>query len=199
MMRKPTRNLIVDGLAFTGFVLLAATGVLMRYVLPPGSGRRAAIWGLDRHGWGSLHFWIAVALLLVLAFHLVIHWRWIVSVVRGRPREGSGLRVGLGLTGLAAVVALALAPLLTPVERIEGGSRGGEYAGHLEAGPETVRGELTLRELEAQTGVPAEHVLRELGLPEELPRDERLGRLRRRYGFDIGDVRRIVADYREGK
>lgn len=195
-MRKPTRNLIVDSLAFTGFLLLTTTGVLMRYVLPPGSGRRAAIWGLDRHGWGELHFWIAVGLLLVLALHLVLHWRWILSVVRGRPREGSGLRVGLGLTGLAALVALALAPLLTPVERIGAGSRGGEYAGHLGSGPETVRGELTLRELEAQTGVPAEHVLRELGLPEEVPRDERLGRLRRQYGFDMAVLRRIVADYR---
>jgi len=86
-----------------------------------------------------------------------------VSVLRGRPREGSGLRVGLGLTGLAAVVALALAPLLTPVERISGGSWDGENAGHLGSGPETVRGELSLRELEAQTGVPAEYVLRELG------------------------------------
>lgn len=195
-MRKPTRNLIVDSLAFAAFLLLVTTGVLMRYVLPPGSGRRAAIWGMDRHGWGDLHFWIAVGFLLILAFHLVLHWRWIVSVLRGRPREGSGLRVGLGLTGLAAVVALALAPLLTPVERIEAGSWDGEYAGHLGSGPESVRGELSLRELEAQTGVPAEHVLRELGLPEQLPRDARLGRLRRQYGFDMARVRRIVDDYR---
>ena len=199
MMRKPTRNLIVDGLAFAGFLLLITTGVLMRYVLPPGSGRRVAIWGLDRHGWGDLHFWIAVAFLALLAFHLVLHWRWIVSVLRGRPREGSGLRVGLGLTGLAAVVALALAPLLTPVERIEAGSWDREHAGHLGSGDEVVCGESTLRELEAQTGVPAEHVLRELGLPEEVPRDERLGKLRRQYGFDMALVRRIVDDYPEAE
>lgn len=195
-MRKPTRNLIVDGLAFAGFLLLVTTGVLMRYVLPPGSGRRAAIWGLDRHGWGSLHFWIAVVFFTILALHLILHWKWIVSVLLGRPREGSGLRVGLGLTGLAAVVALALAPLLTPVERIDGGSSGGEYGERLGSHPEAVRGDLTLQELEAQTGVPVEHVLRELGLPEAVPRDERLGKLRRRYGFDMERVRRIVADYR---
>jgi len=198
-MRKPTRNLIVDGLAFAGFLLLVTTGVLMRYVLPPGSGHRATIWGLDRHGWGDLHFWIAVAFLAVLAFHLVLHWRWIVSVLRGRPREGSGLRVGLGLTGLAAVVALALAPLLTPVERIDGGAAGGEQEGHFGSHAEDIRGDLTLRELEAQTGVPADHVVRELGLPDGVRRDERLGRLRRQYGFDMGQVRRIVDDYRTAK
>jgi hypothetical protein len=195
-MKRPNVNFTVDSLGFAAFVLLTATGVLMRYVLPPGSGRRAVIWGLDRHGWGDLHFWIAVAFLLILALHLVLHWRWVVSVLRGRPREGSGVRVGLGLTGLVAVVALALAPLLAPVERISGGSRDGERAGYAESGHEVVCGELTLRELEAETGVPAEYVLRELGLPEEVPRDERLGKLRRRYGFEMALVRRIVADYR---
>jgi hypothetical protein len=195
-MRKHTRNLIVDGLAFAAFLLLVTTGVLMRYVLPPGSGRRAAIWGLDRHGWGGFHFWISVVFFTILAFHLVLHWKWIVSVLRGRPREGSGLRVGLGLTGLAAVVALALAPLLTPVERIEAGSRDGEYSGNAGSGSETLRGDLTLEELEARTGVPAEYVLRELGLPAQVPRDARLGRLRRQYGFDMAEVRRIVDDYR---
>lgn len=194
-MRKPTRNLIVDGLGFTGFLLLATTGVLMRYVLPPGSGRRAAIWGLDRHGWGDLHFWIAVVFFALLALHLVLHWRWIVSVVRGRPREGSGIRVGLGLIGLVAVVALALAPLLTPVERIAAGPSSGDRGPHEGSGLEAVRGDLTLRELEAQTGVPAGHVLRELGLPADVPRDERLGRLRRQYGFDMPALRRIVDDY----
>jgi len=198
-MRKPTRNLVVDGMAFSGFLLLVTTGVLMRYVLPPGSGRRAAIWGLDRHGWGDLHFWIAVVFFTILALHLILHWKWIVSVLRGRPREGSGLRVALGLIGLAAIVALALAPLLTPVEQISAGGRDVESAGHPGSGDETVRGELTLRELEAQTGVPAAHVLRELGLPEDVPRDEPLGRLRRQYGFDMAVVRRIVADYRGAK
>jgi hypothetical protein len=167
----------------------------MRYVLPPGSGRRVAIWGLDRHGWGDLHFWIAVAFFALLALHLVLHWKWIVCVVRGRPREGSGIRVGLGLIGLVAVVALALAPLLTPVERITAGPSSRDDAPHRGSGLEPVRGELTLRELEAQTGVPAGHVLRELGLPGDVPRDERLGKLRRRYEFDMAVLRRIVDDY----
>jgi hypothetical protein len=196
MLRRFTRNLIVDGLAFAGFLLLTTTGILMRYLLPPGSGRRTAIWGLDRHGWGDFHFWIAVTFLALLSFHLVLHWRWIAAVLRGRPREGSGLRVGLGLTGLAAVIALAVAPLLTPPERIAAATSGRGQLSHPGAASHSVLGQLTLRELETQTGVPAGQVLRALGLPDDIARDQRLGRLRRQYGFEMGDVRRIIEDHR---
>jgi hypothetical protein len=57
------------------FAVLTTTGVLTRYVLPPGSGHYATLWGLDRHGWGDIHCWVAVQLLGVLALHLVLHWR----------------------------------------------------------------------------------------------------------------------------
>lgn len=111
-------NAVVDALAFAGFVLLVATGVLMRWTLPPGSGHRTTIWGLDRHDWGAAHFWVAVALLVALAVHLVLHWKWIASVAsRGGGHERSKLRVALGVVALAALLALALAPFLSPVER----------------------------------------------------------------------------------
>ena len=112
-----------DSFGFVGFVLLTATGVLMRYVLPPGSGRHTTIWTLDRHEWGSIHFWIAITFFAVLAFHLFLHWRWIVTVLKGRPREGSGARVALGTVGLVALLALALSPFMSPVERAGGEPR----------------------------------------------------------------------------
>lgn len=125
-MRRTTLNAVVDGLAFAGFVLLVATGVLMRWTLPPGSGRHVTVWGLDRHDWGALHFWVSVALLVALAVHLVLHWRWIATVAsRGDGRERSRLRVGLGLVALAALLALAVAPFLSPVEQAPRHDRGG--------------------------------------------------------------------------
>ncbi len=115
-MKRPTINLSVDAAAFAAFVLLTSTGVLLRYVLPPGSGHRTILWGLDRHDWGQIHFWISMAFLACLAIHLVLHRRWIVSVTRGRPREGSALRVALGIIGLLAVLAAAAAPFFAEVE-----------------------------------------------------------------------------------
>jgi hypothetical protein len=54
---------------------------------------------------------------------------------------------------------------------------------------------MTLADVEAATGVPADHVIAELGLPRSVEHDERLGRLRRTYGFNISDVRRVVQTY----
>lgn len=193
-MRRPTLNFLVDAIAFVGFVFLVSTGVLMRYVLPPGSGRRSLVWGLDRHDWGALHFWIAATFLAVLAFHLVLHGRWILSVVRGRPHQGSGARVALGLVGLLAILALGVAPLVSPVERIE---QAGSGPGHLERAE--LRGWMTLADVELRTGVPASHVLRELGLPLDERRDEPLRELAHRHGFRVDDVRRIVASYERGQ
>jgi len=60
-----------------------------------------------------------------------------------------------------------------------------------------IDGSMTLREVERRTGVSAAVILRELGLPLDLPADERLGRLRRHYGFEIQTVREIVEKHRE--
>ncbi len=198
-MKRPNVNFIIDYLGFAGFVLLTATGVLMRYVLPPGSGRSTTIWTLDRHEWGSIHFWIAIAFLAILAFHLFLHWRWIVTLMRGRPREGSGARVALGTVGLVALLALVIAPFLSPVERASGELRTPSVHLSERQGLEPIRGSMTLAEIQEVTGVPANHIIKELGLPAGIQKDERLGRLRTTYGFAIADVRHIVRVYRQSE
>lgn len=105
--------------------VLGSTGILLEYLLPLGSGglgqstegRGASrpvtvLWGLSRHEWGAIHFWIALALLAILALHLFLHWRWIYGVVRGRQTNASGTRLVIGAVALLALIALAGAPLL---------------------------------------------------------------------------------------
>jgi len=113
---KRNLNIIIDVFAYAEFVFMASTGLLMHYTLPAGSGHHTTVWGLDRHEWGALHFWLSVAFLATLALHLILHWDWIVAVLKGRKTESSGLRFGLGLFGLIALLILALTPLLSPVE-----------------------------------------------------------------------------------
>ena len=215
-MKSSTLKFLIDSIAFVAFVLLASTGLLMRFVLPPGSGRFRALWGMDRHEWGQLHFWIAVTMLAAIALHLVLNWKWVVCMVRGQRPRGAGLRVALAVAGLAAVVALAAAPFFGRVEQAgepphrlrvaEAGGDSADLAGPPAAdaphrgrgagagegeGP-AIDGSMTLAAVERLTGVPAAVVLRELGLPEDLPRDENLGRLRRAHGFEMQDVREAV-------
>lgn len=129
-LRRSTLTGVVDLAAFVGGVLLVATGFLMRYALPAGSGslegfgtgpRAAAkpitlMLGLTRHEWGEVHFWIAVGLMGILALHLLMHWRWIVYVLRGEPMDATGGRIALGIIGLLGLLAVAVAPFLIPTE-----------------------------------------------------------------------------------
>lgn len=197
-MKRVRLNFIIDIVAFCGFVVLTTTGVLMRYSLPPGSGHYSTIWNLDRHDWGGIHFWVSVVFFLILALHLVLHWRWILSVITGRPREGSGLRVGLGIVGLIAVLALAASPLLMPVERNTSSKGESTFSSHKYEGI-SIRGSMTFREIEEATGVPADHIIKSLKLPETISTDEKLGPLKRQYGFEINEVREIVKEYSDKK
>ena len=121
-------NSIIDALALAGLVLLAATGLLMHFVLPPGSGS-ATLWNMTRHAWGEVHFILALVILGVLSLHLVVHWRWIFCVIRGRPdsKAGAGWRIGLALLALLVLLAAAAAPFFsskTPPGLPQGAGRG---------------------------------------------------------------------------
>ncbi|MCW8963660.1 MAG: DUF4405 domain-containing protein [Gammaproteobacteria bacterium] len=208
-MKRTNLNFIIDAIAFAGFAVLTTTGVLMRYILPPGSGHHTTIWSLDRHEWGGIHFWVSLIFFLILALHLVLHWKWIASVVTGRPREGSGIRAGLGVIGFITVVALSVSPLLAPVQR-DGSSRLAPAQGYTaskgtlsvsshEYEDISVRGSMTLKEIELTTGVPASYIVKSLGLPDGISENERLGPLKREYEFEMNDVREIVKRYQTGK
>lgn len=137
-MNRTKLNVLIDTLALAGAVFLVATGFILEYLLPPGSGRLGTeghgvgpggmhrpillLWGLTRHEWGDIHFWIALSLLAVLSVHLALHWRWIVTMVKGQPRQGSGIRVALALIALVSLLTLALAPLVSPTIRMSRGA-----------------------------------------------------------------------------
>ena len=94
-MRRATLNFIVDLVGLVNLLLLAATGSVMRWVLPPGSGGGGGygfrggrgpgpadgqvrqLLGLGRHDWGDVHFILALVFLLLILVHIVLHWTWI--------------------------------------------------------------------------------------------------------------------------
>ncbi len=195
-MKRAHLNFVVDLSAFIGFVILTTTGILMRYILPPGSGRHSLIWRLDRHQWGDIHFWISMVFFSILTFHLLLHWRWIVTTVTGHPREGSGFRAGLGIVGLFAVIALALSPLFAPVE-IDSTDKKSTPSSLLRNSlpVSSINGSMTLTELEKATAVPSGYIIHALKLPVSISREKTLGSLKRKHGFEIKDVKRLVMEF----
>ncbi|MFH1374837.1 MAG: DUF4405 domain-containing protein [bacterium] len=131
-MTNSRKNFIVDLLAYVGFVFLIGTGLILKYILPHGSGRVVGggtghlsaeklittLWGLTRDQWGQIHFWIAVVILASLLLHLVLHWKWITCMLGGRkrPDDANGGRAALGIAGMFGILALILLPFLTPTD-----------------------------------------------------------------------------------
>ncbi|MCP4605852.1 MAG: DUF4405 domain-containing protein [Proteobacteria bacterium] len=233
-------NFTIDLLAFVLMFSMIGTGLVIRYILPPGSGSRSGgygllLWGMDRHEWGGLHFWISVGLVLALALHVALHWSWVCNFVRrrfvrdkplGKLSQRSAIALGVGFIVLlnAAIVwflwasnsnvFVATEPEHDRGEEMEiqgshargvrvsrktadsrgnGGRRTGVRSKVVESS--TVRGSMTLKEVSKKTGVPIDTIKTSLDLPQGVSVNERLGQLKRRYRFQIEDVRKIVADY----
>ena len=113
-MKRSTLIMLVDAISFVGFAMLTSTGILLHFLLPPGSGMQSSIWYLNRHEWGDIHFYIAVAFFFVLATHLILHHHIIINMIKGQDQKEARFRLGLGLIGLITILMLASAPLISP-------------------------------------------------------------------------------------
>ena len=103
-MNRTLLNIIIDLLATLLFLGMIATGYLLRFPLPPGSNKTHVLWGLTRHQWGDIHFWISAGLLLTMLVHLALHWNWIVTVI--------GKRCGLVKSQQPSLIRSAILTLL---------------------------------------------------------------------------------------
>lgn len=130
-MRKPELNFLIDTLAFFHFLCLVSTGLLIYLIIPPASG--LAVWGMDRHEWGDIHFWIALTFLLLMTIHFFLHWRWIKTKVKGNSKDAriSKTRTIIAILLILFVLFLLVAPFLSPVQKSGGGH--GRQATHVEA------------------------------------------------------------------
>ena len=91
-MKKILVNLIINTASLVVFMALLTTGLIMKFILPAGSGRLEMLlrggrgahrtidvfMNLTRHEWGDIHFYLALTFLVLLVVHLILHWDWIV-------------------------------------------------------------------------------------------------------------------------
>ena len=129
----------------------------------------------------------------ILALHLFTHWKWIVSLVKGRPKDQSGYRVGLGIVGVLAIILISIAPILTPIDNTSENRNNTEKYGSSDE--HDIRGSMTLNEIEQVTNVPVDYIIKSLKLPVSVPRDEKLGYLKNEYGFDMNELRTLIENY----
>ncbi len=138
-MKRRNLHLAIDAATLVAMLCLVWTGIVVRYFLPPGTGGRGGggrltLWGASRHEWGDLHFWLAVAVVTLVAVHVVLHWSWICAttrnlvVTRGRPPARMGRRaLAIYAIGLVGALALVSAGFLAVGSRAVSSSSGGRH------------------------------------------------------------------------
>jgi len=131
-MSKAKLNLIIDGLLLVCLAAIGGIGLLLRYVLIPGVqqwqiyGQNVdiSVWDLDRHGWGTIHYGFGVAFLLLVAFHIILHWKMIVTTYRQIiPNHVVSLITAVVLLALT-ITLLIFALLVKPQVHDRGQGRG---------------------------------------------------------------------------
>lgn len=109
-MARATLNFVIDFISLLVMLAMICTGLLIRFILPPGSGQRLAVWDYSRHDWGDAHFWLAVALGVLLLVHVALHWGWVCQVVSRWFHSGATRVPALrrNLIGAATITVLVL-------------------------------------------------------------------------------------------
>lgn len=124
MIKKAGLNLLVDLLTGGAFLLMAGTGFVLWFALPPGTNRTHALWGLSRHDWGTLHAASSLGLLVLVGVHVALHWKWLVTNVckrlgAGSWREQRPLAASVSvLVAILVPVALFAATTVRGVQRL---------------------------------------------------------------------------------
>ncbi len=123
---KAKVNFIIDAIMFVLMGLLAGLGLLIKYVLVSGEERwikyghnvDIRFWGLDRHQWGEIHLYVAIALILFLVLHIVLHWNMIVCLYK-RIIGNRKARILCGLTFMVVTLLMVLFPYFIRLETEE--------------------------------------------------------------------------------
>ena len=75
-------NIIIDLLLFVSMALMSIAGIVLRVVRPLLKAEEEwvrnlaeGIYNCGKGWWFSIHLWAGIAMMVLLAAHLVLHWR----------------------------------------------------------------------------------------------------------------------------
>ena len=100
-MKKSMKNYVVFVAMFILGLAEAVSGFVLWLAFPDGGGGGGrwggsgladlTFWGLSKHAWIDVHDWVAVALVVLVLLHVVLHWKWLVrmavALFKGKPKR----------------------------------------------------------------------------------------------------------------
>jgi hypothetical protein len=121
-MKQSSYIKLVDLLSFVVLILMISTGLFLEFTLPERS-RSASVFGYTRHQWGDFHYWVSVGFLVCMLLHLVQHIKYLKSAITGKASREQRYRLAAGFFGLIALLAVAFAPLVSPIQPHQTGGK----------------------------------------------------------------------------
>jgi hypothetical protein len=215
-MKKSDWQYLVDILLFLSVVGIALIGFLMGLVIPKGPTAPEStkyFLGLHRHQWSNIHFYLSIAFVIFVTIHILLGWKWIKN--KSQKIFKKRWNAALIFMAIASVLLIFLFWALYP--RVPGayegyGVRASERAKQQQLSDEgsppseekilyedgsvyvVITGQTTLKQTEKATGIPAKTIASELRLPSNVSIDDTFGRLRKKYGFSLLEVRGVISD-----
>lgn len=196
-MNRNWLNFAVDTITALLALAMVLTGMLMRWVLAAGSGRRGLLWGLSRHQWGDVHWWLSLALVGVALLHIALHWQWICSMMLRICRGSGVIQSRLASRAAGVVVAVALGLLLWGFVVLARSSvtvpvGGATPPGRVQPIQVDIRGSTTLGQAAEMLNIDVATLCERLDLDPSTRPDINLGVLARNKGMTMSDLRRLA-------
>lgn len=93
-MSRTIVNFLLDVALLGGFVTLAATAVIVRFIFPVGTqADHWTLWGYGYDAWVGMLFNMLAVLALGILVHVMLHWNWVCGVVGSRLSKWRGRTV----------------------------------------------------------------------------------------------------------
>ena len=234
-MKKSTLNFIIDALMFLCMAAIAGIGFLIKYTLISGQNRwivyndnvELYLFGMDRHEWGSIHLILGYILLGLLALHIILHWKIVVTIynrlIKRKQLKQLTTVIFIIVSALMIIVPFLIKPEIVKIEHDKGRH---ESIHHIHNDKETdksvsyddkeeldatknstiqqnsnssveIKGSMTLDEVSKKYNVPIVYIKAKLNIPTSVSDYEKIGRLRKEFDIKMKDVEVIINEYKE--
>ena len=212
-MKKSDWQYLVDTLLFISIVGITIIGFLMGLVIPKGPTAPEStkyFLGLHRHQWSNIHFYLSVAFVVFVTIHILFSWKWIKnkSLQIFKKRWNTALIFIVVGSILLIFLFWALYPRVPGAYEDFGGRANQQRLSDEGSLPPdekilyedgsvyfVISGQTTLKQAEKATGIPSKTIAAELGIPSNVSPDESFGRLKKKYGISLLEVRDVISDF----
>jgi hypothetical protein len=136
LSKKSKTNFFINGAMFFLMSFMTSSGLLMKFVLIPGSQRQEKLGrnvdlfllGMDRHDWGTVHLVVGCVLIGLFAVHIALHWREVTGIF-SKLVSSRGLSTLICWTFALACALLLILPFILEPTSVERGPGAGMGAG----------------------------------------------------------------------